>query len=761
MERYLVDRFDGGIVDGYQSIQQGANGRGYASQLHNFWLDENGKPFTRWGIDAHDVRISAAIGFQRISGIYIGPTPFNDGIYFQSDSALQKTSGGSFTEIEGPEGNVAIPGKTNDALESFVAWQKQIIYASGPSTVLPHRIYAPTSAPTFLALTLGLPALESDPTLASAGGTGSDYIYAFHRYFEFTDYDGTVYAESGPVTAVSIEDVGAPNANNITIDDIPTLANTVATNYDVSTSSKVKVFRTVANGTALFLLTTLDNGDADYVDATSDATLQERESIYTSGSVLDYNPPPVGSRYVTQVNGFFWYATDRLVTHSVQDAPGACPDEYYEYPDQQIRGLSSTLSYPILFCDSSVYRIDGNFDELGDGGYDFREISSNAGCVSHKSIVRIPGGLVWAGNGGFYFTDGDQVKKISLNLEARYKVFRNESISGTFDSVSNTVTWAVSSRGDAEAAPNDIFLTLFLNFGITPYSVFTTWGSADNIFPTAIAFSQSFDISSEFRSKLLIGENRGYLLYTNENAFTDAHVDLAAEPSEFKRKAVIYRYESLGMDLGADATRKYCTELTGELWTETDTSAQFLTRRDDGGPWQSFSEMRTDEVITWGISEYDWDGVEDPVWDAAAITEGKRMFPSGTLRSTRRQIGLTNALTYISKSDTLGTATVDASLKTVTLDDATFSWPDDCEVYELAFDTDTYGGYYIIEERVSDTVVKVFDPLAELTSGAALQWLMRGYRKNERIKLLSYAVYFDQDGETQAPSRGYSGFLNA
>jgi hypothetical protein len=762
MDRYLVDKFDGGIVDGYQSIAQGFNGKGYSYQLENLFLDENGKPFTRYGTFIHDTRISASAGTQRISGIVLGSAPLNYGIFFQYNRAMQMNVDGTFTEILGPASNNAVPNKTNSDLESSVVWRKQVIYASGPSTVLPGILYCSDDSPlTWNALTLGLPALASTPTLASAGGTLSNYIYAFHYYYEYTDYEGTVWSESGPVVTEDITNVGAPNANNITVSAIPVLANTASTNYIVSTTLKTKIFRTISNGTTLFFLADVNNGTTSYVDSTSDATIQERATIYTAGDLLDYNQPPIGSRYVTQVNGFFWYATDKLVTQSIQNSPGACPDEFYWYTDQTIRGLASTLSYPILFCDTSVYRIDGTFDELGDGGFDLREISNNAGCISNKSIVRVPGGLVWAGNGGFYYTDGDQVQKISLGLEKRYQNWKNSSIAGVYESTTNTVTWIVSSPGNPGTAPNDMFLRLYLNWGISPYSVFTTWGSPNNISPSALAYAESLDVSATFRSKLIIGENRGYLLYQDPSSYTDPAINQDFYPSEFKKKAIIYRYESLGMDLGADATRKYCTHITGEIWTETDTAAQFLTRRDDGGAWQSFSEMRTDEIITWDISEYAWDDTADPQWNAGYLTEGMRQFPSGALRSTRRQIGLTNSQTYISNSDTIGTAATDSSTKTVTLDTSTEFWPEDCEDYEIAFDSDSYATFYIIKERVSDTVIKVYDPYATLTTVAARDWEMRGYRKHERMRLLSYAVYFDQEGETQAPSRGNAEYRNA
>lgn len=760
MAKTTVDKFDGGIVDSYLSFPQNC-----AKELHNFLIDVDAKPYVRPGFFIHTYRVPVATTSKRANGIYIGPEPFSYPLAFRGDKAYNMNSTTDWTEIVGPASNVAVPNKTNANLESVVLWKKQAIYASGPSTVLPHRIYcsAFSTTGTFTALTLGVPALATDPIVTSSGGTGSDYSYAFHYFFQFTDYDGTVWEEKGPITYVDVANIGAPDSNTVHITAVPALANTSSTNYIVSTTMKIKVHRTINDGATYYLLTTLNNGTTIYDDSTSDTTLQEADTIYVDGDLLEYTQPPVGSKYVVQVNDFFWYATDRILTHSIQGNPGASPVEYQQPIDQPIRGLGNTISFPILMCDRTIYRVEGVFDERGDGGFDLREISQDAGCYAHRSIVRIPGGLVWAGNGGFYFTDGYTVQKISQGLNERYKGWRNASMTGAYDPLRNMVFWTVSSSTNSNTNPNDQIAVLHLSFGIQPASTFTTLGSANNLYPCAMAYSDSTDISVTFRSKLLMTDALGYFHYMDELCYTDPAVDTDLYPAQFYKKTIIYDYQSVGLKLASEGERGYVTELTVDFNNQTDVAAQFHSRRDDGGPWAALSEIRKDGAILWGISDAPWDGTDDTHdWDSQPVVESRRAFPANTLRSSRRQVALRNSKTWIARSDDSTTATTDTALKTVTLNSGSFSWPDDCEEYEILFSNDSYANYFRIKRRTSDTVITVYDPYGQIPTGSTLKWQIRGYRKFERLYLLGYTIHSDDQGEmTQAVNRGVTAFINA
>lgn len=829
MEAYKVSDFSGGMADNYLSASPKC-----CKRLDNLWIDETGNPYSRWGLEIYDQRIPVSGSNNRISGIIIDSEPYGYPLFVRTNHLYNiRPSDGTLQEIIGPTSNEALIGKTNTDIESSLVWQKQVIFAFPPATTKPQRVHCTNwdTTPVFLATTVGMPDLSNTPSPASAGGTGNNYVYSFHNRFVFQDYDGVVYQEDGPVVEASLSNVGAPNANTVTVSSIPTISNSTATNYDTNsivvasittvsgdptltgfsatttiiegmavsgsgiavgstvlskTSTTVTltknttasatvtvtfgalmicIFRTVTNGTTSFFCGAVRNGVTSYADTEADTTIDDRDVIYLDGGAVQHTQPPIGSKYITVVNDFFWYATDRTVIQSLQAAPGHCPAEFEYTVAQKVKGLSNNISYPMLFCDRSIYRIEGVFDEFGDGGFELREISKVAGCVSNRAIVQIPGGLVWPGNGGFWFTDGFQVTRISTHLPDNYATWANASMSGVYDSVKNMVHWSVGDGPTTGYAPVSGMVSLHLNFGISQQSTFTYWNSVNNWFPTALGYSESEDVPSDWRSQVLIGEARGFFLFQSFTSYTDPLINIYnTYPDTFTKRGILYRLESLGWDLGNDSVRKYVNHITAEFETKTEVALQFWSRRDDGGPWADLSEIRQDGGIIWGVSEYGWDDTNDDVlhdWNSISVTEGMRHFPKGTLRSTRRQVAITNSKTWMARSDDKGTATTGTTFKTVTLNDATFFWPEDCEDYEICFEGDDYDFGYVIKTKVSATQVVVYDPYGTLPTGTTLKWQLRGYRKFERLYLLSYTIWFDTEGDTQPPSRGDEGLVNA
>lgn len=756
MASVTISTWSDGIADGY--LQAPGN---RSSVLDNLLLDEFGKPYSRPGVSCFQTRISTSItGNQRVSGIYIGSAPWTVPLLVSGSRAFNLLPTNLWAEILGPANTFAFPGKADTDFESAMQWRGQIIETS-QSPALPARIYCSSypSSPAFKALTLGLPR-PAAPTVTSSGGAGSNYIYAFHFYYTFTDYLGTLFAEQGPVVYVDAENIGAPNADSVAITALPTIIQTTYSNYDIA-NIKLKIFRTLNNGTTFFQLASVAIGTSSYTDSAADSAIQNNQLIYVNGGLKEWTQPPAGAKYLTQTNDTFWFATDNLLAQSIQGAPGACPQEFTQPTAQKIMGLGTRLSFPILFCELSVYAVIGLFDELGNGGYELNSISDTAGCVSNRGIVNIPGGIVWPGNGGFYFTDGNQVTKISCGINKRYAIMADPNMVGAYDPTLNLVTWTVNNpQSPAHYLCSDSMIHLHLNFGILPYSVFTTSNGQGNWFPSSVAYTNSPVTDTRFSNKLLIGERRGYLLVMDPNVYTDVFIDVGATPATFQQKAIIYTWESPGMDLGDDSQQKWVTQLTSELRDETNISCQYASRKDDGGPWASLSEIRTDNALLWEITDCNWDSNAAPTWNSTPIAEGQRGFPAGTLRSTRRQLRLTNSYTQIARSDDYSTATVAAITRLITLDNGALSWPSLCDGYTISFAADGYVARWLIKRVVSPTVIEVFDPYATLASGST-KWQMQGYRKNERLYMLSVSILFDLEGTTQAANRGNGAYVNA
>lgn len=759
-----MDTFDGGIVDSYLNTDANRYLR-----ADNLFLDENKNLYTRPGTSILPVRVPAELTFKAVTGCYFSDDPFGSGLFIVGRRAY--TGSGLMTEVPGYDGNGALAGKQEGSLEQGIFYLRQFLVCPNGTSItgsraptMPQRIYQKQDF-TFQAVTLGLPALASTPAASSTAGAGN-FVYAFHMAYTLTDSQGTQFLERGPVTQLSVPSASPPDVNPILLQNIPVLVNVGNySNYDVSNIT-VEIYRTTNAGTAFYFIGSITNGTTSYNDTAADTSIQQNVIIYTDGGALDWTQPPINSYYTAQVNDYVWYAGPDFVTHSIQGAPGASPASYVRFPDQPVKGLSAVIGYPILFCAKSVYRIEGVYDEFGSGGFDLKEISKTAGCQSSRSVVAVPGGIAWAGNGGFYFTDGFQVIRISEYLFSSYEGWKNSFMTGAYDSSKNLVFWTVSSSNGAsfslntQRPVNDRLAIWAMNYGTKPDSIFTTASFGENFFITSLHFSESVSVSSSFRNRLIIGDARGYVCYLDPLRYSDKKIDENLAIASFSDQTIIYDFISGGLT-ESPAVRNYSTHVTIETEVETDVAFQIMHRKDDSGAWQGTPEVRSDGVILWNLSDSTWGTPAiNTEWNGSRLLEGRRTIPAGMLRSQRRQIRFTNALTHIFRSDDLGTATVTTTspYKTVTLDDNMKIWPTSPgpEDYFITFETAPGSGLYTtpyqIRSRSSDLVITVYDPYATLTALSASKWQITGYRKNDRFKLMSYSLFYEPEGDTQAPS---------
>lgn len=538
-----------------------------AANTQNFLIDETKKPYVRYGTNIYPNRVPGAFV---PSDIFLGPEPFTHPIVINGPSAYVASETTIWNEIKGVNTSL-LPTKGNQS-DSGIVWRRQLIAAAPLTGLPPSMIYCqsyvqpatPATPATYTALTLGLPALASSPTIHYSISDAYQTVYAFYYKATFIDYKGTLFEFLGNPSKpafVNGSAAGDPSSNNIAISNIPVLTNSTLTNYDTTAATTVnttyvansftatvasatglyigqqiinanvtqgtvitaisgptitmslpavtpatasstvfsaitvQIYRTINGGSVFFYTGQIANGVTSFNDAISDATIQLQQPIYTSGNALGYDPPPTNVIALTQTNDTFWYATATTLYQSVSGSPGACPTSFSNQFDQKLVGLSDVISYPILFCDKSVYRIEGTFDSFGNNGWVPREIHKTAGCISQQSIVKIPGGLIWFGNGGIYFTDGYQVTKVSMHLDRSYQVWASSTTKGEYDPVKNMVYWTVKTFPQA-ALPNNGWVVMHLNYGIAPQSVFTFLNSENNIYPSSLRFSLAQDIQN-------------------------------------------------------------------------------------------------------------------------------------------------------------------------------------------------------------------------------------------------------------------------
>lgn len=588
------------------------------------------------------------------------------------------------------------------------------------------------------------------PAISSSAGTAS-YLYRFLYYFSYY-VDDVLWEDFGPTFEVTHASAGTGTKS---ISSIPAIANGTTRCYDTA-SIKVKIYRTADAGTEFYYVGEVTNGTTTFSDTVTDTVLITNPRIYTTGGVLDNDPPPK-SKYFVAVNDIGVYANLKIGSQNypnsfITSIPGdidSVPGSFQDEVELPITGVSSIGIYPIVFCRNRFYRLEGTIDEQGRGTILKREVSRVKGCISNLGIVQIPQGLVFPGEDGFYFTDGFNVQPISIHLVDTYKMIvatsANETrISGEYDSQENRVVWCVNL--DSSVSENDSLFVLDLNFGIRPNSVFTTAsGYGTSLRPTALAF---------FQNTMIQGDSRGYILKFDTTLATDLKIDTSVSASSWTTYPVIYNYKSSAFNFGTNNYFKFIPLLTLESRNDVNATIRVNSNNDNSGQFRPLKEIRSRSLITWGDASIEWGSTEFPYyWNVANIIMAKRRFPSGSLRCMLKQIQITNAYTNIYNSDTYGTGTVDSTLKTVTISG---TWPTDIVDYYISFETDNYTADYLITARNSATALTYSDALNATTTGSK-KWLIRGYKKGEAIYLISYGIRYAQIGQIQTPWRGETG----
>lgn len=737
-----VTDFSGGMTDYY--IGGDSNKYEKADNLLIVKHGNSGKLFTRPGSEIYDsTNYQIPAGAQRVGTLKY----FGDQLFVHSGRDLYYISGGSWVTMAGPSSNKLFPsGVGVSTAVSTAVWNKHLYFTNSDFSKV-QKVYKDGGG-TWRLRTAGLPSMSA-PTVTAGGAGSGNYIYRFLYYYTYT-VGTVVYEDRGATVEVSLANSVAPDSTAVAITNIPALANGSTHNYDTASSNlKVEIYRTTDDGQNFFKVGSVNNGTTTFNDTVSDATLQLQLPLYTEdGSPENGEPPLCKYIHVVDDRGFYGHTKEgsEIFSNRVyQSIPGdidSVPEDYFVDVQDEIAGLSSVASNPIVLCTNFVYRLDGAYDGVGTGFITAQKISDIAGCVSNLSIVQTQQGIFWAGNDGFYFSDGFQVSRVSDSIDKTYQDLiasadRRRRIYGVYEPKKKRIWWAVQKEGDATDC--DTCFILDLNFGMSSDMPFTTASGGANFSPTAL----------EFVGKDLIrADSRGYLFRHDESIYTDPKVDTTSLPSTWNEATIIYDYKSSASNFGTIHARKWITGINVSCKNETNLSLQINSINDDGRLTASLRPIRIRGFIVWGDPDIYW-GDESIIWNYKGLIDEQRRFPAAAgLRCQYKQIQLTNAQVAVINSDFAGTATVDATLKTVTLDNpSTYDWPTESEDYYIAFEDDSYVNEFLITDR-ADNVLTVADPLDQLQTAATSEWVIRGKPKGEVLFLLSFSIPYTIMGRT-------------
>lgn len=636
---------------------------------------------------------------------------------------------------------------------------------------------------------LGLPA--SNPFFVP---DTASYVYAFYFSDTYTvGYNGLEYATLGnPIFSDSIEAaisypvgytlptvVGSEEFDVIynkvvttrgnLISNLPVLTNDANTNYDLS-NVRLNIFRSTDGGKTFWKLTDVANGTLTYLDTVNDTipgagetALTSRETMYTTGGIVGYDQPPV-CKYTHILNGTTYYAAgldgDQYfpgrIWQSVPFAPDAVPATFFLDLDDSVTGLSSTRNVLVAFCERSIFRVFGGFNQLGQGSMQYERISDEMGCVNAKSIVQTEVGVFFAGTDGFYYTDGYQIIKISLEIDQTYQKLtqtpeQRRAIYGDYDKATRTIHWSV--RANSADTDNSKVYVFYLDFGVKPSGVFTPYTGRENSFrPSSLVFN---------KGTAIFGHELGFLMKSDPWNKHDLKPDTALAVANWRRLVIPYDFTMLAIDMGTTFNRKYLTKAHFIGENHGNMSIQPYVIRDLDQTGQGRVPMAQINYVGncwWGNPTFVW-GDPNFKWGTRGKMDLWRRFPRNTLRSDFIQLQLVpneNAVVYASSVDfpefTAALVNISGGTGTVTLSvPAAYTgcpWPLDIIDLEIAFEYDDYTTRFPIVSftSVARTTINVTDSTSSTVSGT-MAWQIMGVKKQQRVSLTSMVIHFGYLGD--------------
>lgn len=617
------------------------------------------------------------------------------------------------------------------------------------------------------------------------------FSWAFYYSDRFDTNDGTEYLTNGaPIYTDSIEaerfyQAGEqidslntefyPNTvmtvdSYATITNIPSIVNSNGSNYD--SDIKMNLYRTAGNGIIYYKLDQIAAGITSYMDANADTVssnsqnpLITREQLYTTGGIVGRDQIE-SAKYIAQVNGFTYYAgvsdgnvyQPNRLRQSLPLVPDAAPASFYDDFDDEIIGLGSARNNLIVLCKSSVFRENGVFTENGSGYMSHEKISDVVGGINQKSIVQTEIGVFYAGSDGYYYTDGYQVIKLSLEIDDTYAYLtkteeQKRFIAGAYDKRNRRVWWSMKNDYQTE------FYVLHLNQGVRPSAAFTKQFNPDVIKPASHVF---------WRDDHWFGHEEGYLMKSDIDQKADQIPNyLVAKP--WNDSTIPYEYISTAMDGGTIFERKYLTKIHVVSDNSGNMAIQPYIVRDMNSDYMGIKPLAPinyKDNLIWGQPSCVW-GTADLHWNNKGKMDEFRRFPHSTLRSDFFQIGLRPATLGVYNSESFFFPQFTFGLTTTTgtknvfiyTQDASFTdliWPTDVVGYKMAFEVDDYVSEYEIL-TVTGNVLTVSDPLGTFVNASGMKFVIRGKSKNQRLTVTSYVIHFANLGDLVKNYKGPAG----
>jgi len=752
-----LSNFSGGIVDNY--IQSDDT---HFKTIENFDITSFGKLRLRNGFtpvfDSNFV--SPITGMNELSGRKI---------------VTRTTLVNEFDEVAGTVTPITKPNagdiltNTQDLPVRMDPWLSQLILSNGERQV-PKKVYIDDTN-TLLVEELGMPGLTEDTlnpiTHSSARGGASTHQYIYAYFYSKTHKVGvTEFKIVSDIIYKSVSfsyQVGVTNADpdpltglsTVTVTNIPVL-DQVSTDVFLS-NAVVEVFRSY-NGGAFLKVNEVTNGTTTFTDSMEESVAVNNNVVLYAPDTLPtgYHQPPK-CKYVSVANNTAYFGNCEEYGDIVnvksnrvyQSIPGIVnssnPDFFLDF-NYEIKGLSSFKKFPIVFTSNAVYRIEGAYTSTTASEMRSVVIADKVGCVSDKSIVKTPEGLIWCGDDGIYFTDGFRIKMISLKINETYSKFvdtqsKKDRISGSYNKDSDLVYFTLGKSG----LENDRILVYSL---ITNAFWFYTGQTLNPV-----------DVYQSGDNYLYYTDSDGYI-YKESKATSNDYVKVTNDAIANWFTDLTFKLITSAVDMGGRFLRKVTSRVVVETVSSSDISVGLYSINDDGKSSREMKHIVSKGNWVWGDSGFVW-GNPDSIWRKRVTLSSTRRFPRGTTRCRMKQIGIEPTKVVVYKSDLYGqwstlvhnAATGDL---TITLPVGGI-FPVDIIKKEISFGNDNYLQKYTIINRVSDTEI-IAKAVSINTLATSKDWQISGYITNQSFEIeslsIKYSLLDNIEGQYSPSSEG-------
>lgn len=657
---------------------------------------------------------------------------FNGDLISVNGSQISVFSGGTWTVISGSTNTDLLTNGDITANYDIAEWNNHIFITDNKKSKS-IKIYKDNLG-TYKGRTAGLPKLSSTPTITPEANDGKSYIYSFVAYYEYMVGD-VKFIDYGPTISTRIENAADPSLGLGHYNDISGIPTIIGDNID-SANIKIRIFRSKDAETVEYHVGEVVNGTATFEDTVTDDVLETNEIIYTDGGAFDNDEPPI-AKYIEMNGGAMIYAgidgyPDR-VYQSVPGDPDSVPSSFYESFGDPVMGLTSFQSNAIVFTNESAWRVEGFIEADGSGAFRKILLSESIGCINNNSIVRTKQGIYWAGNDGFYFSNGfnepmripDEINGDSnKNISERYATVKlsPSDIKAAYDRRNKRIFWTTKNGASTELYVYDI-----------AFNSFTTWAVDDATSIVAI------------EGDIYRGDGNGYISVHTPTRYNDDVIDVGVAVANWSTKPVIHTWKHIQYDFDISDIYKWVVKVTASGLSKTDLNLKLTSYDDSLGQGKDLKEIEFVSGLIWGDPRWVWG--DGRLWTLEPRFSQTRRFPSGKIRCKNKQLQITNSIARLAESysdDPNSQVTVTAATNTISLVDPTVvSFPEDAIGYEIVIDERNYE----ITAQSADTVV-VSDPDNHLVDGQ-FDWHVEGYARNQRLNLNSLIFTYqnlDDDG---------------